>query len=154
MVSYALIAAGRFWVIWAWIATSRYFSASGKFWLKLTALWAKCAVDAWTTAAGVNDGAIFRRLIRLGKIWVDGITPKAIWHIVKGAGKRAGIKDLAPHDLRRTCVRLCHWAGEELEQIQFLLGHASVQTTERYLGCKKKLSQALNDNLGLDLQGP
>jgi integrase len=39
---------------------------------------------------------------------------------------------LAPHDLRRTCARLCHAAGGELEQIQFLLGHASVQTTERY----------------------
>ena len=29
---------------------------------------------------------------------------------------------LAPHDLRRTCARLCHSAGGELEQIQFLLG--------------------------------
>ena len=28
----------------------------------------------------------------------------------------------------------CHLAGGELEQIQFLLGHASVQTTEHYLG--------------------
>jgi hypothetical protein len=33
-------------------------------------------------------------------------------------------------------------AGKELEQIEFLLGHPSVQTTERYLGCKQKLSQA------------
>ena len=115
-------------------------------------VWAKRAVDDWTTA-GVNDGAIFRRVSRLGKIWGDGITPKAIWHIVKGVAKRAGIKDLAPHDLRRTCARLCHLAGGELEQIQFLLGHASVQTTERYLGCKQKLSQAVNDNLGLDLEG-
>jgi len=41
---------------------------------------------------------------------------------------------LAPHDLRRTCARLCHLAGGELEQIQFLLGHTSVETTERYLG--------------------
>jgi integrase len=52
-----------------------------------------------------------------------------------------------------TCVampRLCHLAGGELEQIQFLLGHASVQTTERYLGCKQKLSQAVNDHLGLE----
>jgi hypothetical protein len=41
-------------------------------------------------------------------------------------------------------------AGGELEQIQFLLGHASVQTTERYLGCKQRLSQAVNDKLGLE----
>jgi integrase len=72
---------------------------------------------------------------------------------VKGAARHAGIRDLAPHDLRRTCARLCHTAGGELEQIQFLLGHASVQTTERYLGCKQKLSQAVNDDLGLELEG-
>jgi integrase len=57
---------------------------------------------------------------------------------------------LAPHDLRRTSARLCHLAGGELEQIQFLPGHASVQTTERYLGCKQRLSHAANDNLGLE----
>jgi integrase len=62
----------------------------------------------------------------------------------------ADIKNLAPHDLRRTCARLCHLAGGELEQIQFLLGHASVQTTERYRGCKQSLSQAVNDKLGLE----
>jgi len=69
---------------------------------------------------------------------------------VKAAAKRVGIKDLAPYDLRRSCARLCHLAGGELEQIQFLLGHASVQTTERYLGCKQKISEAVNDNLGLE----
>jgi site-specific recombinase XerD len=41
-------------------------------------------------------------------------------------------------------------AGGELELIQFLLGHASVQTTERYPGCKQKLRHAVNDNLGLE----
>ena len=41
-------------------------------------------------------------------------------------------------------------ASGELEQIQFLLGHASVQTTERYLGCKQKLRHAVNDNIGLE----
>jgi integrase len=31
---------------------------------------------------------------------------------------------------RRTCARLCHLASGELDQIQFLLGHVSIQTTE------------------------
>ena len=70
--------------------------------------------------------------------------------MVRAAAKRADIKNLAPHDLRRACARLCRLAGGELEQIQFLLGHASVQTTERYLGCKQRLSQAVNDKLGLE----
>jgi integrase len=64
-------------------------------------MWAKRAVDEWTTAAAIKDGAIFRRVNRLGKIWGDGITPKAIWHIVKAAAKRGGIRNLAPHGLRR-----------------------------------------------------
>jgi hypothetical protein len=39
---------------------------------------------------------------------------------------------------------------EELEQIQFLLGHVSVQTTERYLGCKQRLRSAVNDHIGIE----
>jgi hypothetical protein len=58
---------------------------------------------------------------------------------------------LAPHDLRRTCARLCHSAGGELEQIQFLLGHASVQTTERYIGCRQKFKDAVNDRFKISL---
>jgi integrase len=65
-------------------------------------------------------------------------------------GKLAEILRDTRHDLRRTCARLCHLACGELEQIQFLLGHASVQTTERYLGCKQKFHHAVNDNLGLE----
>ncbi len=85
-----------------------------------------------------------------GVVWGEKISPKAIWHVVKRAAQRAEIQGLAPHDLRRTCARLCHLAGGELEQIQFLLGHASVETTERYLGCKQKLRDAVNDQLGLE----
>ena len=70
--------------------------------------------------------------------------------MVKEAARRSGIGTLAPHDLRRTRARLCHLAGGELEQIQFLLGHVSIQTTERYLGCKQKLRHAVNDRLGIE----
>jgi integrase len=33
-------------------------------------------------------------------------------------------------------------------QIQFLLGHASVLTTERYLGSKQNLEEPVNDRFG------
>jgi site-specific recombinase XerD len=87
---------------------------------------------------------------REGSVWGNGITEKVIWHIVKACAKRAGIQKLAPHDCGRSCARLCHTAGGELEQIQFLLGHVSVETTERYLGCKQRLRQAVNDKIGLE----
>jgi integrase len=63
---------------------------------------------------------------------------------------KAKIERLAPHDLRRTCARLRHESGGELEQIQFLLGHISVQTTERYLGCEQRLREAINDKIRLE----
>jgi integrase len=80
--------------------------------------------------------------------------PKVIWGVVKEKAKICEIPALAPHDLRRTCARLCHQAGGELEQIQFLLGHVSVQTTERYLGCKQRFRNAVNDRIGLEPDPP
>ncbi len=64
--------------------------------------------------------------------------------------KKADIDKVAPHDLRRTCARLCHSAGGEIEQIQFLLGHRSVETTESYLGSRQRIVQAVNDKLGIE----
>src|ERR1700682_4921198 len=69
---------------------------------------------------------------------------------VQAYARKAGIERLAPHDLRPTCARLCHSAGGELEQIQFLLGHVSIQTTERYLGCKQRIRAAVNDRIGIE----
>ncbi len=58
---------------------------------------------------------------------------------------------IAPHDLRRTCAHLCFRSGEPVEQIQFLLGHSSTRTTERYLGCQQELVNAVNDSMPLAL---
>lgn len=68
------------------------------------------------------------------------MTAKVQWDVVRNAATAAGINTLAPHDLRRTCVRLCHLAGGELDQIQFLLVHVSIQTTERYLRVQAEAS--------------
>src|ERR1700756_2875355 len=73
---------------------------------------------------------------------------RRIWLASRSLGiccEKAGLEHIAPHDLRRTCAKLCHDRGGELKQIQFLLGRASVQTTERYLGCKQNLGHPVND---------
>jgi integrase len=112
--------------------------------------WVKMAVDAWTAAADITHGTVFRAINKAGRVWGDGVSAKVLWDVVRAAAARAGIDKLAPHDLRRTCARLCHLAGGELDQIQFLLGHVSIQITERYLGCKQKLRSAVNDRLGIE----
>src|SRR6266496_5793792 len=107
--------------------------------------WVKTALDFWIAAVGVRDGRIFRAVARTGKVWGKGISQNVVWYVVKTCCERAGLFHIAPHDLRRTCAKLCHTNGGEIEQIKFLLGHASVQTTERYLGCKQNLGHPVND---------
>lgn len=110
--------------------------------------WVKGAVDKWTAAAQVTDVRIFRAFSRHGSTWGRGISESVVWYVVRSCARRLDLEHIAPHDLRRTCAKLCHSNGGELEQIQFLLGHASVLTTERYLGCKQNLEQPVNDRFG------
>jgi len=112
--------------------------------------WVKALLDEWLQAANNCVGKLFRRVNKNGKAWGDGLTEKAVWHVVREHACRAGIERLTRHDLRRTCARLCHSSGGELEQIQFLLGHVSIQTTERYLGCKQGIRGAVNDRIGIE----
>jgi site-specific recombinase XerD len=77
------------------------------------------------------------------------IGEKVVWQLLQPYAEAVGLGGIAPHDLRRSCAKLCRAAGGELEQIQLLLGHASVQTTERYLGTKQDLVNAPNDGIKL-----
>ena len=57
--------------------------------------------------------------------------------------------NLAPHDLRRTFAKLAHQGGARVEQIQLSLGHASIQTTELYLGLQQDFVDGPCDHLDL-----
>jgi site-specific recombinase XerD len=113
--------------------------------------WSKNAIDAWTTEAGVTEGHLFRPINRGDQVLGDRLSEKVVWQMLKSYVAAAGLPDIAPHDLRRTTAKLCRAAGGELEQIQMLLGHSSVQTTERYLGTKQDLAHAPNDGIKLKL---
>jgi integrase len=112
--------------------------------------WVRTELDDWIAAAAIDRGKLFRRVNKVGRAWGDGMTVKALWHIVKESARSIGVAKLAPHDLRRTCARLCHASGGKLEQIQFLLGDVSVQTTERYLRFKQRIRSAVNDRIGIE----
>src|ERR1044072_4621038 len=112
--------------------------------------WVKATIDLWTAGASITAGRLFRCVCRAGKLWGDGVTERVVWHVVKQYARALGLPHVAPHDLRRSCAKLCHGSGGELEQIQFLLGHVSVQTTERYLGCKQRIRGAVNDRIGIE----
>jgi integrase len=106
--------------------------------------WSKEAIAAWMFASGIREGKIIRRL----DLDPAGLSVMSISEIVAKAAKKSGVANFTPHDLRRTCAKLCRKNGGELEQIQFMLGHASLVTTERYLGGKQDLKHAVNDNMG------
>jgi integrase len=115
--------------------------------------WVKVAVDAWATPAGVAEGWVFRPVNRADRVKGAALGEKVVWQLIKPYADAAGVPGIAPHDLRRTCAKLCRAGGGELEQIQMLLGHASVQTTERYLGTKQDLVHAPNDAIKLIVTG-
>ncbi|QOY92324.1 tyrosine-type recombinase/integrase [Paludibaculum fermentans] len=110
--------------------------------------WVKHTVDLWVQAAGLATGRLLRSMNRHGHLSGDSLSPNAILSLVSAYGAQLGVK-LQAHDTRRTCAKLCRAAGGELEQIQLLLGHASILTTERYLGTRQNLADAPNDHMGL-----
>ncbi len=112
--------------------------------------WVSRLLLDWTTAAGITTGSLFRRVSSAGRAWGDAVTEKLVWHVVKDFAAKIGVSKLAPHDLGRSCARVGLGAGGELGQIQFLLGHVSVQTTECYLGCTRRISSAVNDRIGIE----
>ena len=111
--------------------------------------WVKVAIDTWTGPAGITEGHVLRPVGRGDHVLGERMTEKVVWQLLQPYAVAAGVPGIAPHDLRRSCAKMCRAAGGELEQIQLLLGHASVQTTERYLGTKQDLVHAPNDGIKL-----
>ncbi|MDX6459468.1 MAG: integrase/recombinase XerC [Acidobacteriaceae bacterium] len=112
-------------------------------------LWGKHAIGAWVDSAELLEGKLFRSVSKGGKVARSSLSDWAVWSVVQQSAEQIGIERFGAHDLRRTCAKLCRKSGGDLEQIKFLLGHSSIQTTERYLGSEQEIAIAVNDNLGL-----
>jgi site-specific recombinase XerD len=114
------------------------------------AAWCKAAIDDWLAVSGINNGYVFCSLDRVlvkNKV-IKKLTPEALGYLIVKYGQMIGV-DLACHDMRRSFAKLSYQGGASLDQIQLSLGHASIVTTERYLGSKQSYTDAPADHLGL-----
>ena len=112
--------------------------------------WVKDAVDAWTDAVDITHGPVFRAINKAGRVW-------GAWHVSEGAlGRGPGSGRARWHREARTARPPSHvcaalslgWRRTGSDSIP--PGHVSIQTTERYLGCKQRLRCAVNDRLGIE----
>jgi len=114
-------------------------------------LWCKEVVDTWAEAAGLDrDGVIFRPVRRGGLVVHKPLLPSAIRDVVREYAEPLGLA-VSPHDLRRTFSQLAKAGGATIEQLQIILGHASAETTRRYLNEAQDFTDAPCDRLGLSL---
>lgn len=97
----------------------------------------------------ITGGGYIARSLGMKKELGDSMSAVAIFQLVNRYGKRIGIDELAPHDLRRTFAQLGYEAGVPITQISTLLGHSSVATTQRYLNLSLDLETTASDFIPL-----
>ncbi len=108
-------------------------------------LWVKDAVFEWLQASQIVQGALFRSITRHRLLGTANMSDEAVKLLLTKYALPHNLGTLRPHDARRTCARLCRAANASLEDIQEMLGHASIQTTERYLGRTAGFKRAITN---------
>jgi len=107
--------------------------------------WVRFAITDWLQATGIVQGNVFRSISRHGKLGTQQMSEESVKLILSHYASVCGHGTFRPHDARRTCARLCRTGNAALEDVQELLGHASIQTTERYLGKTEAYKRAITD---------
>lgn len=90
--------------------------------------WIETGLRAWISEAKITAGPIFRAINKAGRI-APRLQSEGDLGSREGNVHEMRIGQCRPTRSPPNCARLCHDAGGELEEIQFLLGHLSVQTT-------------------------
>ncbi len=91
-----------------------------------------------------HEGKIARRL-GMGKEPGASMSAQALFNVARKYGSLTGKPDLAPHDLRRTYAQIAYESGVPITQISRLLGHESIETTQRYLNLELDLETTASD---------
>jgi site-specific recombinase XerD len=90
------------------------------------------ALEDWLVIRGDRPGQLFLAFNKGDNIRDGRLSPQAIYGILRKRAEGANIKELSPHDLRRTFIRDLLKAGADISTVAKLAGHKDVRTTTRY----------------------
>mgnify|MGYP006053874501 FL=1 len=98
-------------------------------------------VKAWLVTRGRGDGPGAPLLVAFtleGEVKrangvVTPLTSSGVYRVLCAIAEKAGVKDISPHDARRTRITEMLLAGENIVTVQKIAGHESVETTGRYV---------------------
>ena len=100
-------------------------------------------VKTWLEESGLAFGPLFRPVNRWNQITQDRrLTARGVYDIVTRRVKQAGLDKASPHDLRRSFLTYLLDNGEDLATAADMAGHASADTTRRYLRHQKRRNRA------------
>lgn len=88
------------------------------------------AINDWLSIRGDEEGSLFWGLGNRNR--GQRLTDQAVYNMLRKRAKLAGVKNLSPHDFRRTFVGDLLDAGADIATVQKMAGHASPATTSRY----------------------
>ena len=102
---------------------------------------------------GTGSGYLFQNLTKAGSLTNNKLDASAIGRLVAEYGHAAGLAKekgpnrLSPHDLRRTAARNAYELKATIYQVQTMLGHASPDTTQLYIGALEDDSNTAIDKI-------
>ncbi|MEJ1959408.1 MAG: site-specific integrase [Nitrosomonadales bacterium] len=93
------------------------------------------AVKEWLQQSGINDGCVFRRVDRNGKVANGGLSPQSVALIVKQRAKQIGLdeRQYSGHSLRAGLVTSAANSGVSSWKICQQTGHQSAAMMQRYI---------------------
>jgi integrase len=92
------------------------------------------ALGAWIQAAGIQEGPIFRKVAKSGRVAEDALTGAGVAYILKAHAAALGLHEsaISGHSLRRGFVTEAYAANVPTPEIQAVTGHRSLQVLIGY----------------------
>ncbi|MDI3538246.1 MAG: hypothetical protein PWQ13_269, partial [Bacillota bacterium] len=105
---------------------------------------ARRALQDWLEERGDAPGPVFTRQKGFTG---EGLTPRRVQYMIRDYAVAAGLEGVSPHTLRHTFCKSLVDAGESLDRVAALAGHANLNTTARYTQPTRKDLQKAVDRL-------